>query len=69
MKRRQVYTVQEIAEITGMSEEVIRRKCRNNELPAVGGGNIPYRVSRPDLNEWWNELGGNKLFEDVHEYD
>jgi len=55
------YTVKEVAEITGLSIEKIRRALRAGELKAAKFGS-DYRISRHDLNKWYQACGGGSLF-------
>jgi excisionase family DNA binding protein len=59
------FTVAEAAKITGRSVKTIRRHAKSGRLKAAGGGRgTPYRISRPDLEAWWREQGGGRLFPD-----
>lgn len=61
---RRVYTTAEVAEMCDLSIETIRRAIRSGDLPAAKFGSPPsYRISAPDLNDWWRSRGGNRLVE------
>lgn len=48
---REVGTV-EASEILGVSEETIRHRCRNYELPFLAERGRPYRFLKRDLLSW-----------------
>lgn len=54
-------TVEEVAEILSYAPVTIRRKLRSGELPGVKLDK-EWRISRPDLQQWWSEQGGDQLF-------
>ena len=53
------YHVGEVAQTTGFSEEHIRRAIRKGELKAAG--TRFYRISRIELQRWWEAMGGGEL--------
>lgn len=55
------FTPSEAAELTGFSEETIRREIRAGDLKAAEGH--PQRISRPELARWWRDRGGGELFD------
>jgi len=65
MTKQQTYSVAEAAELTGYSEETIRRHIRADKLKAAGGGagRSPYRIARTELARWWRDIGGGELLE------
>ena len=70
MTHRQVYTLQEVAEMLGVHVETIRRAVRAGTLraasPGMGRGKgSDLRVSRVELARWWRAKGGGDLFDDV----
>jgi len=70
MEHRQVYNLNEVAELLGVHVETVRRTVRNGELRAAAigvgkGKGAGFRVSRVELARWWRAKGGGKLFEDV----
>jgi excisionase family DNA binding protein len=70
MERRQIYNLNEVAELLGVHVETVRRAVRNGELraAAIGAGKgkgAGFRVSRVELARWWRAKGGGELFEDV----
>ena len=64
MTDKQVYTVDEAAELLGMKAQTVRRWCRDGELEAARMGRV-YRISRHALAEFWRERGGGALFADA----
>lgn len=63
MPKQLTFSVKEAAEITGFSEETIRRAIRADDLPAAQAGKRgPYRITRQALNEWFEKKGGGPLF-------
>jgi excisionase family DNA binding protein len=70
MEHRQVYNLQEVAELLGVHVETVRRAVRSGELMAAATGagtgkGAGFRVSRVELAKWWRAKGGGELFEDV----
>ena len=70
MEKRQVYKLNEVAELLGMHVETVRRAVRNGELraAAIGSGRgrgAGFRVSRAELARWWHAKGGGELFGDM----
>ena len=61
MTDKQVYTVDEAAELWGMNDQTVRRWCRDGELQAAKMGRH-YRISRQSLADFWRERGGGELF-------
>ena len=61
MTNKQVYTVDEAAELLGMNDQTVRRWCRDGELEAAKMGRS-YRISKPALEAFWRSRGGGKLF-------
>ena len=55
-----VYTVKEIAELTGFTEDHLRKEIRAGKLKAAG--DRIKRISAVELNRWWNAKGGGDLF-------
>jgi len=65
IEKKTTYSVKEAAELTGRSTETIRRHCASGKLPAAGGGRgDTWRISRPELVDWWRRQGGGRLFPD-----
>ena len=62
MTDKQVYTVDEAAELLGMNAQTVRRWCRDGELKAARMGRH-YRISRRALAEFWMARGGGRLFD------
>lgn len=70
MEPRQVYNLNEVAELLGVHVETVRRAVRSGELRAAAigtgkGKGAGFRVSRVELARWWYARGGGELFEDV----
>jgi len=60
---KQVYTVKEVADLTGYATETIRRHIRKGTLKAAGiSKGDSYRISRVELADWWEQRGGGRLF-------
>lgn len=62
-KSKLVFTVEEVAEILGMHPESIRRWIQRGKLKAAKTGK-QYLISRVDLQVFWKNLGGIRLFVD-----
>jgi len=63
--KRQAFTVNEVAEMTGLHAETVRRAVRANELAAMrvsDSARSAIRFSRAALNDWWQSRGGGVLF-------
>ena len=54
-------TIDEAAKVLGFSAAHIRRAIKNGELKAMESGR-GFRISRPDLEAYYQSLGGGKLF-------
>ena len=70
MDHRQVYALQDVAEMLGVHVETVRRAVRTGELKAAAlgvgkGRGAGLRVSRVELARWWQAKGGGELFEDL----
>lgn len=63
MTDKQVYTVNEAAELLSLNVQTVRRWCRDGELQAAKIGRH-YRISRPALEDFWRARGGGELFAD-----
>ena len=63
MTDKQVYTVNEAADLLGMNDQTVRRWCRDGELQAAKMGRN-YRISRRALADFWKDRGGGELFDD-----
>lgn len=59
---KRAFSTSEVAEMLDVHVETVRRWIRNDELPAAKFGRN-WKVSAPDLNEFWRERGGGKLVE------
>ncbi len=55
------YKVNEAAEVMSVDAQTIRRAIKKGELVAAKIGN-DYRISRHDLNAWYQFKGGKSLF-------
>ena len=63
--KRQAFSVNEVAEMTGLHAETVRRAVRANELAAMrvsDSARSTIRFSRAALNDWWVARGGGVLF-------
>jgi len=57
------YTIGEVADLLNCHKDTVRRAIKAGALKAVKLGK-DYRVSKPDLEEWWKQRGGGTLFPD-----
>ena len=57
------YTLIEAAELLLCHKETLRRAIKSGELMAAKLGKS-YRISKKDLEEFWQAKGGGALFED-----
>jgi excisionase family DNA binding protein len=57
-----VYDVQEVAYLLNLSVATIRRYCADGALPAVKFAGKRYRISKNDLESFWQAQGGKSLF-------
>jgi excisionase family DNA binding protein len=60
--RKDVYTVNEAAELLGLHHNTVRKWCREGEIKAMVIGR-EYRISRIELERYWKARGGGELFE------
>ena len=58
---KEIYSLPEAAEFLGMNKEVLRRKLKAGEVHAAKMGK-EWRVSRHDLEEYYQRRGGGRLF-------
>jgi len=56
-----VYTINEAADFLGCHRETIRRAVSSGDLKAALFGRV-YRISKEDLNAYYQAKGGGKLF-------
>lgn len=63
-----LYSVRDVAEMFDVDPESVRRWIRAGELKAskVGRG---YRISRPDLRDYYQRKGGSELFDQAPNRD
>ena len=62
------YTLPEAAELLSCHAETIRRAIKEGALKAARLGR-EYRLSRLELQRFWQERGGGQLFDDVQPQD
>ena len=60
---KQVFSLKEVAELLDCHTETIRRAIKAGKLKAAKVGR-DYRISKPDLDEYWKDKGGGRLFSD-----
>lgn len=60
---REALTTGEAADICGVHAETIRRAIRKGDLQAAKLGG-EWRISRADLEEWYQSKGGGRLWSD-----
>lgn len=63
MSSTNLFDVPDVAELLDVSIYTIRRWIRNDYLNAAKIGRS-YKISKPDLEEFWGRRGGGTLFED-----
>ena len=56
------YTAQEVATMTGLSVQTVRRSINSGELGSFKLGPQIIRVHRDDLDEWWTARSGRPFF-------
>ena len=61
MSDKATYTIEEAAELLSCHKDTIRRAIRAGTLKAGRLGK-DYRISRPDLEEYYRARGGGSLF-------
>lgn len=66
MADKTTYTLGEAAELLSCHKETIRRAIKTGKLRAAKLGK-GYRISRTDLEEFWQHIGGGMLFPDSPE--
>ena len=67
---RAAFSVGEAAKLLGRDYQFVYRRVRSGEIPATQakkGGK--YMISRIELQKWWKDRGGGKLFGDVNDED
>jgi len=62
MVQKAAYTIEETAEMLGFSVTHIRRAIKEGKLKAMETGR-GFRISKPDLENYYQSLGGGKLFD------
>jgi excisionase family DNA binding protein len=63
MVEKAAYTIEEVREMLSFNEVTIRRAIKSGELKAMKTGR-GYRISKMDLEAYYQKLGGGKLFQD-----
>jgi len=63
-KLQEAFSLREAAEILGVNPTTIRRLIHKKVLRAGKVGR-DYRLSKVDLNAYYQSQGGGKLFEDI----
>lgn len=61
--QKQVFSIAEAAALLSCHRETVRRAIRKGDLKASRVGR-DYRISRIDLETYWSERGGAKLFDE-----
>jgi len=65
MVNRVAFTLNEVAELVGVSLRTVRREVDRGNLNVARVGERRVRVSAPELARWWKEKGGGELWLDV----
>lgn len=68
MEQKLIYTVEEVASLVGMHANSIYAYLRSGRLKGVKtrkGYGGTWRISRAELEDWWRQQGGGKLFEEA----
>ena len=60
---KELYSLLEAAALIGMNDQVLRRKLKAGEIRAAKMGR-EWRISRHDLDEYYQRRGGGRLFGD-----
>jgi len=63
LSTKNVFTVEEVAELLGVHPETIRRAIKRKELKAAKIGKA-WCISKLDLEDYYQNKGGGKLFAD-----
>jgi len=63
-KLQEAFSLKEAAQILGVNPVTVRRLIHKGVLRAGKVGR-DYRLSKADLNEYYQSQGGGKLFEDL----
>jgi excisionase family DNA binding protein len=63
LSTKNVFTVEEVAELLGVHPETIRRAIKRKELKAAKIGKA-WCISKLDLEGYYQSKGGGKLFAD-----
>jgi len=61
--RKAAFSPAEVAQLLGLHPEHVRKMIRTGKLPAAKMGGA-WRVSRSDLEAYYQAKGGGQLFED-----
>lgn len=62
MVEKAAYTIEEVKEMLSFNEVTIRRAIKSGDLKAMKTGR-GYRISKIDLEAYYQKLGGGKLFD------
>jgi len=65
MVSRVAFTLNEVAELVGVSLKTVRREVDRGNLNVARVGERRVRVSAPELARWWKEKGGGELWLDA----
>lgn len=58
---REAYTIKEAADVLGVSPQTVRRRLKSGKMKGAKVGH-EYRISRADLEEFYQKSGGGRLF-------
>ena len=62
MVKRVAYTIDEVADLVGVSRQTVNRAIASGALRPAQLANRLYRVSEAEIERWWKSRGGGELF-------
>ena len=62
MVKRVAYTIDEVADLVGVSRQTVNRAIASGALRPAQFANRLYRVSEAEIERWWKSRGGGELF-------
>jgi len=62
MVKRVAYTIDEVADLVGVSRQTVNRAIASGALRPAQLANRLYRISEAEIERWWKSRGGGELF-------
>lgn len=59
-----VYSIKEASELIKVNPVIVRHAIKSGKLKAAAIGTKDWRISRHDLETWYQSMGGGRLFEE-----